>query len=194
MVNLSPKRKQKELAKQLNNNNNNKNKKKHASRLNLPLDSQRQQKLSQPPSQDQYFNSPRQQESNDGLGGYSGCAYRGGDTGVVCMRNMNRYTPDSNFWTSNWVSNVDVQFPAPVVQTGEGAMQALRGGGTEYEGNVCTDACACSPGNVNCACADNDVNCGWISVNHECMGAVPNGKYGSLAACESAQNYGFYGM
>lgn len=162
-------------------------------RLNVPLYEQRRAKMQVPPSQQDYFDrAPIDLLGEQQYGGYSGCAYRGGDSGVVCMRNMNRYIPDSNFWTSNWRSNVDVKFPAPVVATGNGALQMLQGGGTEYSDNTCTQACACTAANPSCECAANDNNCGWVSVNHECVGAVPDGTYGSLAQCEEAQNYGFY--
>ena len=162
----------------------------HAKRLNLPRMNQLTQKMGPVQSQTAFtdsFNATPQ----EAYGGYSGCTYRGGDTGIVCERNMNRYVPDSNFWTGNWVSNVDVKFPAPVLEV-VGENQFLNGGNTDYDGNPCTMQCACSSTNLDCACEQNENNCGWVSVNHDCMGAVPNGKYSSLAACESAQYGGFY--
>lgn len=158
-------------------------------RLNLPRMEQLQEKTGPIQSQEEFttkFNTMSPVE----YGGYSGCSYRGGETGVVCTRNMNRYTPDSNFWTGNWVSNVDVQFPAPLLEV-VGAEQVLNGGNTDYIGNVCTDDCACSYANPDCQCTTP--TCGWVSVNHDCMGAVPNGKYSSLSACEAAQYPGYYG-
>ena len=162
----------------------------HGKRLNRPLMDQLQAKMGPVPSQQQQMDAMKDAPPRP-YGGYSGCGYQGGDVGIVCQRNMNRYTPDTNFWTGDWTSNVKVQFPAPILEV-VGPNQLLNGGGSDYAGNVCTESCKCTVANPDCECSSTTPQCGWASVNHDCMGAIPGGQYRSLAECESAQYSGSF--
>jgi hypothetical protein len=132
-------------------------------------------------------------------GGFRGCGYIGFNEGIQCNKQFGTiadYHPNNESFYSNWVANVEYPYSPsapmyPVIETPGGIEQVFLGGGV---GNTpCSQACTCL-GNPSCECADvGDLKCGWAAVSHDCIGAVPGGKYPSLRACEAAQEIGYFG-